>query len=269
MIRQYFRLLPVTIFVAALLLILKIAQGVEQGQTLFSSVFVASVEAQAEEDTDEEADDEVTEEPTEDAAEPTEEEIAEKAAKAANGDDDDIFGGFLEVPDKKLSAEDLIGNQLGGLRPDDRRFSPVELQLLQQLSERRKELDAREEQVVLKENLLGQTEKRIDEKFQEMQTLKTELADIILQYKEVEETKIKSLVKIYENMKPKEAAEIFDQMEMPVLIMVIDKMSERKAAPIIANMDPKLAKELTVELAEKRRMEDMQDRQNRLQEAEQ
>ena len=51
-----------------------------------------------------------------------------------------------------------------------------------------------------------------------------------------------------------DAARIFDEVEMPILLLVIDKMSEKKAAPILAEMDPKKAKQITVQLAEQRRV---------------
>jgi flagellar motility protein MotE (MotC chaperone) len=61
------------------------------------------------------------------------------------------------------------------------------------------------------------------------------------------------LVKIYENMKPSDAATIFNQLQMPILLSVIGSMSERKVAPVLASMDPKRAKEVTEELAELRK----------------
>lgn len=264
--RSMFRLLPMTVMVAAVLLLVKVVQTVETGQDIWGAIFIPSVVAQEKSDAPAEESNateatETSETPetpakTPDAHGESEGEGAEHDATKKAEDDGDIMGGFIGEKKKKLGPEDLVGNQLGGLRPDDRRFSPIELKLLQQLSARRKDIDKREEQLILKENLLTQTEKRVDEKFQEMQTLKTELADVIAQYKEVEETKIRSLVKIYENMKPKDAARIFDELEIPILIMVVDKMSEKKAAPVIAAMDSKKAKMLTVELAVKRKQED-------------
>lgn len=246
--RSYFRLLPMTITFAVILLFLKAMQGYEAGQDVFGSLFISSVVAQDEKEEEPAKEEEA---PAEDAK--GDEEGEEEAEKE---DDGDLLGGFLEIKQKKLTEEDLLGNQLGGLRPGDRRFSPIELKMLGQLSQRRKDLDKREEELAMKENLLTQTEKRVDEKFQEMETLRAELSEIIVQFKEVEETKIQSLVKIYENMKPKDAARIFDELEMPVLILVIDKMKEKKAAPILAGMDPMKAKRLTVELAEQRKQED-------------
>ena len=73
-------------------------------------------------------------------------------------------------------------------------------------------------------------------------------------YNEKQDTEIRGLVKIYEAMKPLDAAAIFNEMEMPILLEVIDKMSERKVAPILAGMSPKRARDVTQELAELRKV---------------
>ena len=59
-------------------------------------------------------------------------------------------------------------------------------------------------------------------------------------------------MKIYENMKPKDAARIFEELDMAVLLDVIERMKERKTAPILAQMNPKRAKAITLELAKRR-----------------
>lgn len=289
--RSYFRLLPLTIFCACMLLAVKLGQAVESGESLFDKLLIGSVaaqeepaksaeeEAKKEEATPEENPPEAkpAEAPEDTAGEKKEGEKAaegkgvkksaegkdakgkegEKTAEKKGEEEDDTFFKPIFAGSKKVyRPEDLIGNQLGGTRPDDRRFSPVELQLLQQLSDRRTKLDEREKDLELKENLLNQTELRVNEKFDEMTSLKVELAELIRRYNEIEETKLRSLVKIYENMKPKDAARIFDEIEMPILLMVVDQMSEKRAAPILANMNSKKAKQITVELAEQRRLQD-------------
>lgn len=133
-------------------------------------------------------------------------------------------------------------------------FNQIEVDLLQSLSARREELEQWAKDISMKENLMQATEIRVDEKLTQMQALKGELDKLLSAYKKQEDTELASLVKIYENMKPKDAARIFDELEMEILLEVIDRMSERKAAPILANMQPKNAMKLTVELAEMRRL---------------
>ena len=55
-------------------------------------------------------------------------------------------------------------------------------------------------------------------------------------------------------MKPKDAARIFQELEINTLMLVVEKMSERKLAPIMAKMNPKKATEITVELSRLRQL---------------
>lgn len=133
-------------------------------------------------------------------------------------------------------------------------FSQIELNILQSLAARRAKLEKMEDEVQTKENLLAATEVRLGKRIEEIKTLEINVRTLLAQYEKQEDASVRSLVKIYENMKPKDAARIFNELEMPVLLMVADRMAERKVAPVLAQMDPKKAKELTVELAEDRQM---------------
>ena len=75
---------------------------------------------------------------------------------------------------------------------------------------------------------------------------------LIRRYDDEEEARKKSLVKIFETMKPVEAARIFEQMDMPVLLGILERMKERNAAPVLAQMHPARAKQVTGELAKRR-----------------
>ena len=61
-----------------------------------------------------------------------------------------------------------------------------------------------------------------------------------------------SLVKVYENMKAKDAAQIFNTLDMDILIEVMGRMSERKLSPVLAEMDPDRARSVTIFLAEQK-----------------
>jgi flagellar motility protein MotE (MotC chaperone) len=54
---------------------------------------------------------------------------------------------------------------------------------------------------------------------------------------------------MYENMKAKDAAKIFDRLEMRVLIDVVTLINPRRMSDIMAQMQPEMAEKLTVELA--------------------
>src|SRR5579862_3109776 len=117
---------------------------------------------------------------------------------------------------------------------DPQALSPSEIDVLQQLSQRRAALDQRAGELDQREVLLQATEKRSDE----------------------DDAHLQSLVKIYEAMKPKDAAQIFEQLDLPVLLSVLQRMKELKTAPILAAMDPTKAKVVTTALAQRRNRND-------------
>ncbi len=133
-------------------------------------------------------------------------------------------------------------------------LSQAELDVLQQLTERRKVLDRREGELEERTALLQAAETRIDQKIQDLKDLRATLEQLTKIRDDQEEMKIRSLVKIYETMKPKDAARIFQELEMETLLLVVDRMKERKLAPVLAEMNPNKAMEVTVELAKLRQM---------------
>jgi len=142
---------------------------------------------------------------------------------------------------------------------DDQKVDPFSLgksqiELLQSLAKRREELDEREQDLIQREGLLKAAEHRIENKISELKVVKGEIEDLITTYNEQEEKEIESLVSIYEKMKPKDAARIFDQLDMDVLLDVLQRMKASKTAPVLAAMDPLRAKEVTTRIAERRSM---------------
>ena len=131
-------------------------------------------------------------------------------------------------------------------------FTQNEIDVLQKLAERREMLDARSRDLDLRENMVKAAESRIDKKIAEMKALQSNVEGMLKQVDDQDDAKMKSLVKIYENMKPKDAAKIFEQLDMPVLMGVLTHMKEQKVAPIMESMDPMKAKTITDSLAMRR-----------------
>jgi flagellar motility protein MotE (MotC chaperone) len=69
------------------------------------------------------------------------------------------------------------------------------------------------------------------------------------QKNETEATRFKSIVTMYEGMKPKDAAKVFDRLEMSVLFEIASQIAPRKMSDILGQMSPEAAEKLTVELA--------------------
>ena len=70
--------------------------------------------------------------------------------------------------------------------------------------------------------------------------------------KQKEDAGWQGLVKLYETMKAKDAAVIFNDLQMPVLLQVLDRMKDSKAAAVMAAMNPDKARDVTADLAQMR-----------------
>jgi len=128
----------------------------------------------------------------------------------------------------------------------------AEIDVLRQLAKRRDELDARAKALDDREALLKATEQKIAEQVQQMKQMKAEYEQIKTARDDAAEANLHRLVAVYESMKPKEAARIFETMEAAVLLDVVTRMGERRLAPILAQMSPAQAQALTIAMANRR-----------------
>lgn len=159
--------------------------------------------------------------------------------------------GSPDVPPAPAAAGEA-GPGAGATAPTE--FSQAEIELLQNLSRRRDELDGREQQLELRENLLAAAEKRIEERIEELRRIESQIDALLVKYDEQRERQVESLVRIYQNMKAKDAARIFERLDMNVLLEVAENMNSRALAPILAEMDANRAQKITVELATRRQL---------------
>jgi flagellar motility protein MotE (MotC chaperone) len=127
--------------------------------------------------------------------------------------------------------------------------SPSERAILERLQSRRQELEARAREIDIRESLLKSAEKRIEGRVEEMKGIESRIATATEQKNEAEAARFKGIVMMYENMKPKDAAKVFDRLEMPVLFEIASKIAPRKMSDILGQMSPEAAERLTVELA--------------------
>lgn len=130
----------------------------------------------------------------------------------------------------------------------------VRLEVMDDLSKRRTTLDKREKQIIAREALLRAAQQELDRKYQELSQLRVQIEELLGKQSEEEQARISSLVKIYEGMKPKDAARIFDTLDLDVLVSVMSRMSERKLSPVLASMNPERARTVTIMLAEEKKL---------------
>lgn len=217
------RFLPITIFAATLMLTVRVGdiwQGIDT--LLEGSIKVSQATAQ-----------ETAPQPAAEPAQPQETAAAPAPQGAlASGNEATTV---QEDPTRLISDDPTL-------------LTPAEIEILMRLAERRDSLEKREREIDAREGLLRAAEIRIERRVAELEDLRRVIEDRIKVFDQQQEQKLGSLVKIYENMKPKDAARIFEELEMTTLLEVAERMKERKLAPVMAQMGPERAREVTVEL---------------------
>jgi flagellar motility protein MotE (MotC chaperone) len=127
--------------------------------------------------------------------------------------------------------------------------SPGERAILGHLQDRRQELDTRQRELDMRESLIKAAEKRLEAKVQELKDIEQRIKVASGARDKAEADRFKGIVAMYENMKPKDAARIFNKLDMRVLIEVASALKSRSMAEIMANMTSEAAEKLTIEMA--------------------
>lgn len=127
--------------------------------------------------------------------------------------------------------------------------SAGEKAVLGSLQQRRQELDARARELDIRESLLKAAEKRLDARAAELKQIEQRINAAMQKKDEAEAARFKGLVTMYENMKAKDAARIFDRLDMKILLEVATQINPRRMSDILAQMSPEAAEKLTIELA--------------------
>lgn len=133
--------------------------------------------------------------------------------------------------------------------PSDAAPNEAERALLVDLRARRVMLDERARALDMREALAAAADRRLSERVDQLTALQVRLEAMESTRRERDEANWRSLVKTYETMRPRDAALIFNDLEQAVLLQVLDRMKEAKAAPVLAAMQPERARFITAELA--------------------
>lgn len=176
-----------------------------------------------------------------------------------------VAAGAPAKEEEKEESSDEEAEEEEEIQPKESLFdlsdiTDAELDVLETLVDRKNQINENIQKLEEKEKELNFVEKRVDEKVSELQRIEKNIRELIEQKETVEKTrenneneKIQSLVKIYESMKPADAARIFEELELEILLDVIAHMKEKKVANILAKMDPLKARFVTEQLVEKYR----------------
>ncbi len=143
------------------------------------------------------------------------------------------------------------GKPAAGAAAGEAPVTDAERTLLLDLRHRRTELEARGRDLDQRDAIMAAAEQKLSARVVQLTALQARLETLEAARQQHDSANWTGLVHVYETMKPRDAALIFDALDMQVLLGVLDRMAERKAAPILAAMQPdraRLATQLLVEM---------------------
>ncbi|MFN3169652.1 MAG: MotE family protein [Hyphomicrobiales bacterium] len=197
---------------------------------------------------------------------------ADEAEQAAAGDETDVAEGetaTADVMDADMAegdmaqgamaegemaegADDVAMDGEGGGTVQDQIDFPSQTSreaLLERLGERRVLMEEREQDLRVREQLLAAAERRLEERLAELEALEARVSAVADAEEQRESEEIGRLVQVYSAMRAKDAAAIFDLLDLPILMEVANAMNPRKMADILGEMNTESARRLTIALA--------------------
>lgn len=131
--------------------------------------------------------------------------------------------------------------------------SPTERALLEKLSARRDALKQRQDALDLREQMLKDAERKLETGVSDLKEAEEKVEAGSAKKGDAEKAGLKTIVTMYETMKPKDAARVFDRLSLETLVPIVLAMNPRKMAEVLALMGSEPAERLTVALANRAR----------------
>jgi flagellar motility protein MotE (MotC chaperone) len=124
-----------------------------------------------------------------------------------------------------------------------------EIPLLRSLQERQEQLAERTKQLDQREETLRQVQQQIEEKLATLTLLRKEVGALLEEKTAFETKRFEHLVKVYEGMKPEEAAALVERLDQDTAVHLLAQMKGKKVSPILGALKPDVAVQLSERLA--------------------
>ncbi len=123
-----------------------------------------------------------------------------------------------------------------------------EMEILQNIAERRQQLKQLEEERKKEETLLTVAKKNVEEKIEELSKIKQDLKGFIDSQKQEKKERLAALARMYSTMRPKRAAALMAELDTQQIIDLIFQMKEATASSIFSHMPSDKVREVTIQL---------------------
>ena len=239
------RILPLLVFAGLCLLLLKSMGLFFTGGYVFSGAAPASAQNEAASKEEKPSDESKPEIGSASDGSDTDASANNKTAAGPAAANPDTKETKQVNADRALKSKEEVGTALDPSKSTNK----AERAILEGLSNRRKTLDKRGRELELRENLLKAAEKRVEAKIAELKAIESRIEGELKKRDDSRSAQYQRLVQMYSNMKPKDAARIFDRLELNMLTGLVAQMKPRVMSAILAAMTPSAAERLTLEIA--------------------
>jgi flagellar motility protein MotE (MotC chaperone) len=101
------------------------------------------------------------------------------------------------------------------------------------LSERKKQLDQREEDLNKLSAEIAKQKGEIEEKLLKLEETRQKISTALEEKIKADDGKVETLVQMYSNMKPQQAAKVFETLDEDLVIEILGRMKKKNAADIL------------------------------------
>ena len=126
--------------------------------------------------------------------------------------------------------------------------SEIDIKILAALKERKERLGEQEESLKVEEERLSMLKQDIEDKLKKLKNIEKNIEKMIKVKDESDLAKLKHLVKVYESMRPEEAAPLIEKMDQQIVVKLLSKMKGKIAGKILASVDPSQAVRISEKL---------------------
>lgn len=121
---------------------------------------------------------------------------------------------------------------------------PDEADYLFKLSERKKQLDTREEELNRYAAEIAKQKEDIESKLKKLEETRTKISTALEDRIKADDAKVETLVQMYSNMKAQQAAKVFETLDEDLVIEILSRMKKKSAADILNLVKPEKAQVL-------------------------
>ncbi len=152
----------------------------------------------------------------------------------------------MASPLSSLVRQAQAAGLIGGDDPPANATAPVENKCPDVVDPKLKEaMDRRQSELDRKDEELRALEVRVDDKLEEMQALEGRIQMMLKDAQTVQDEKLRHLVDVYTNMRPKQAAQVLETLNEQTAVRILAGMRGRQAGEILTNVNPEKAAKLS------------------------